>query len=87
MSRNLWEDAFNYADKAVNGDDRNDGFKIEPAYHFLRSDILLHYPGGEGDEFVEKALEGFLNGTTYCDKNQDELKALFFSERRGANIV
>jgi len=37
----------------------------------------LHYPEvGEGNEFVEKALESFMNGAKYCGKKQQELKAL-----------
>ena len=88
VSRDLWEDAFKFADKAVNGDDRNAGFHIEPAFHFLRSDILLHYPEvGEDNAFVEKALEGFSTGSKYCDNNQDELQALFFYGRPGVIIV
>jgi tetratricopeptide (TPR) repeat protein len=77
MSRDLWGDALGFADKAINGDDRNSGLYIEPAFHFLRGDILLHYPEvGEGNAFVEKALSSFLDAVKYCGAKQPELKAL-----------
>ncbi|WP_299477165.1 hypothetical protein [uncultured Paracoccus sp.] len=77
VARELWDDALKYSNKSIHGDERNSGFHIEPAFHFLKGKILIQYPeAGEGDEFIRLALASFLDAVKYCGKEHQKLEAL-----------
>lgn len=77
VARELWDDALKYSNKSIHGDERNSGFHIEPAFHFLKGKILIQYPDvGDGDEFIKLALGSFLDAAKYCGKEHQKLEAL-----------
>jgi ribosomal protein L7/L12 len=77
VARELWDDALKYSNKSIQGDERNSGYHIEPAFHFLKGKILIQYPEvGDGSEFLNLALGNFLDAAKYCGKEHQKLKAL-----------
>ena len=76
MIRELWEDALMYSNKSIHGDDLHSGFHIEPAFHFLKGQILMQYPGvGDGSEFLKLAIGAFADASKYCGSEHKHLKS------------
>jgi len=63
----LWEEALEYINHAINGDKSHAGFKLDPEFHFLRGQIHL---GGDtiSNKLVdlEKAFTDFVASVRYC---------------------
>ena len=80
IERGLWDDALDYINKSIHGDDnRYCGFRIAPEFHFLKGKILLQYPEvGCDQDFLDLALASFQQAIKYCGKEHDGLKAESF---------
>lgn len=78
IDNGLWDEALEYCDKAIFGDSRHSGYKIEPTFHFLRG--IIHM-GGLGQTVprhfdLDAAVDDFKLASKYCGKGNRRLKAL-----------
>lgn len=75
VENELWHEAIEYCDKAIEGDGRHSGYKLEPVYHFLRGTILI---GGAGADpkliDLKRAFMDFQNCARYCGKKNPKLQ-------------
>jgi len=71
VDRSLWQEAIEFATKAIDGDDRNSGYKLEPSFYFLRGRVFEGLVGTEPTLVdLRSAKQDFLSAHRYSGKGE-----------------
>lgn len=66
FARGLYDDALEYIDQAIEGDQHASGFRLEAAFHYLRGEIYLSSHDLVGTDFLSKAEMSFGDAAKYA---------------------